>query len=127
MKALFNLYRKEILRGSHKKLIDLGSCLLHMVNNAVMKGLECMSLDVPDVLIKLFYFLHQRLERTAQFDGIQIELYGKVLCLILHSQMRWLAIGPAANRAKELLAALKKYFLRVEYTGMYNYTIFNLF
>ena len=29
----------------------------------------------------------------------------------MHTQIRWLTIVPAANRAKELLAALKKYFL----------------
>ena len=100
MKALFNLFQKELLTGGHEKLIDIGSCLLHMVNNAFMKGLECMSLDVSDVLIKLFYFFHQRSERTAKFDGIQKELYRKVLGLILHTQIRWLTIGPAANRAR---------------------------
>ena len=56
MKALLNLFQKELLRGGHKKLIDIGSCLLYVVNNAFMKGLECMSLDVSDVLIKLFSF-----------------------------------------------------------------------
>ncbi|KAJ8684031.1 hypothetical protein QAD02_019823 [Eretmocerus hayati] len=55
-KAVARKFNEHLKTLKLKSLIDIGTCFLHIVNNAFVKGLNSLPLDVNGFLNKLFFF-----------------------------------------------------------------------
>lgn len=106
----FKEKRKEL---KQKQIIDIGSCPLHTVHNAFLKGLENLEIDVSDFIVKVYYYFHKRDLRVEDFEKVQVELKLPTHRFIKHTSTRWLTIGPAADRLIEQFAALEHYFFKL--------------
>ena len=72
--------------------------MLHAVNNGFYKSLEHIPNDIPDLIIKIYYFFHNKDKRLNNFEKCQKDVGVKQHHFILHVSTRWLKIGPAAER-----------------------------
>lgn len=111
-KKVLRLFQERLKELHYKPLIDLGTCQLHIVHNAFLKGLDCLSEDVSDFIIKVYYFFHHRDLRCEDFEKIQVKLKLPPHKFIKHISTRWLTVGPAAERMLEQFEALEEYFLQ---------------
>lgn len=111
-KKVFRLLNEELklLRG--KGLIDIGTCTIHLIHNAFLKGLQQCGNEISDLLVALKYFFKDNPSRWADFEMIQNKLKIKNHHFIKHVATRWLTIGPAATRLIEQWPAVNEYFLK---------------
>lgn len=50
---------QEKLKGLGLKLLfDSGSCKIHIAHNSYLQGLNCLSVDILDLIIKVYYLFH---------------------------------------------------------------------
>lgn len=110
-KSIFKLFQTELTSKGCKELIDIGSCLIHVVHNTFLHGLECLSIDVSDFIIKVYYFFDNRAKRWKEFEDQQRKLKLPKHKFIKHASTRWLTLKDAAERVLEQFPALLKYFL----------------
>lgn len=108
---VFRLFQEEKKEKKLKSLINIGSCPLHVVNNTFCKGLENLSIDVSDLIIKVYYYFKRSELRWSEFCDIQKNEKLPSHKFIKHTSTRWLTISPAAERVLEQLKALRTYFL----------------
>lgn len=111
-KTLFALFQESLKKLNLKPLIDLGSCNIHIVHNAFLKGCEKLGLDVSDFIIQVYYYFHHHDVRCENFSKIQVDKQIAQHVFIVHICSRWLTLGPAAERAEEQLPVLLEYFLK---------------
>ena len=111
-KTVYNLLQAHLKKLQYRPLFNLTSCLLHTAHNAFLKGLQSLSLDISDFIIKIYYFFHNFHLRCTNFEKIQSDLNVPKHAFIKHVSTRWLTIGPAAERILEQLPALENYFLK---------------
>ena len=105
------LMREEVLAESGC-LIDFGSCVLHVADNAFEKGLDKLSVDIPELVKALHGFFKKSTIRREQFADDLIDLDLPVLNFLRHVDTRWLSLLPAAVRVDKNWEAIEIYFLR---------------
>lgn len=110
-KKIHTLFENE-LAMKKCKIIDIGSCYIHLVHNAFLKGLDYFSLEISDFIIKVYYYFKKSDLRWSIYESIQHLKKVKKHKFIKHVSTRWLTIGPAADRMYEQLPALEEYFLK---------------
>lgn len=110
-KKLSRLINENILEIRNKGLIDIGSCSLHKVHNAFLKGLLEIGNDVTDLIITVFHFFDGWPARWEDYTSIQNKIKVPNHRFIKHVPSRWLSVGPAAERVLEQWKALDQYFL----------------
>lgn len=97
-----------------RPIIDIGPCSLHIVHNAVKKGISELECDVENFVLNVFYWFKQSAARREDYHEIQlselIESFHEHFFL-RHVESRWLTLGPVCERIIEQYAALKIYFL----------------
>ncbi|KAL4148221.1 hypothetical protein QTP88_002503 [Uroleucon formosanum] len=91
-------------------LIDIGSCNIHIVHNAFLKGLDNYRLDVSEFVILVYYFFKGWPKRWEDYSIIQNEKGIRSHQFIKHCSSRWLTLGAAAERILEQWEALMHYF-----------------
>ncbi|KAJ8672130.1 hypothetical protein QAD02_003389 [Eretmocerus hayati] len=73
-KAVINKFNSHLRSLGCKQMIDIGTCLLHVVNNTFVKGVESLPVNVSDFVIKMFYFIDASDLRGEIFEQIQDDL-----------------------------------------------------
>lgn len=111
-KKVMRLFQEKLKDLNHKSLINIGSCSIHTVHNAYLKGLDSLFLDVSDFIIKIYYFFHHKDLRWSNYEKIQNDLKLPGHKFEKHVSTRWLTIGPAAERILEQYSGLEEYFLK---------------
>lgn len=106
---LLNEEKKKVHDG--KSLLKLGSCYLHIIHNALAKGLDVFDIDIHDVLIKINVWFDRSELRWIQYTKSQKEKKVREVKLKKHNHIRWLTIGDASENGAEQLPALEHYFL----------------
>ena len=92
-----------------KGLIDLGSCTIHIVQNAFGKGIEQYGTEI-DLLCKDLYALFQHsAARHEDYVGIQVEMEVETHNFQQHSEVRWLSMGPSIKRVLKQWNAIIKF------------------
>ena len=104
-----NEWLKEL---GHSKLIDIGTCNLHMVHNVFLKSLNAFGNEISDFIIDIYYFFKQWPTRKADFEEIQRKFNKKNHSFIKHVSSRWLTISDAVKRILEQIEPLNEYFLK---------------
>lgn len=95
------------------KLIDIGTCSLHPVHTAFMKGIESLPFDVEQFSNDVFSWFKLSSARREDYREVQseelLETVGEFFLRPVSS--RWLSMEPVCRRLIEQYPVLKKYFL----------------
>ena len=110
-KKVERLFDNKLRELNLKGIVKIGSCYLHIVNNALQTALDHFPIDVSDFIIKTKIYFDRSDLRWTTFKTIQDDLKLPKHKFIEHSSTRWSTIGIAAQRMDEQLPALKYYFL----------------
>jgi hypothetical protein len=106
-----------ILLGGHK-LVDTGSCTLHIAHNSLHAGIATVDQrwSVEDLLNDVFQFFRKFPARSEDFSVIQEALEAEKLSFKRYVSNRWLSIGPVCGRIIANWACLLKYFLKSDHS-----------
>lgn len=91
-----------------KQLLDLGSCGLHTINGALQFGFDSKDSpdwDISNFLKSIYYLLHDTPARRGEY----VAVVGNEKFPMKYCPTRWTENVPVADRALELLDALRKY------------------
>lgn len=102
----------KVMPGREKGLLQVGTCNLHVINNAFLKGLETYGSDVSELILGLYYFFHGWPSRMEEYEQIQKEKKIPQHKFIKHSSIRWLTLEGAVSRVLEQWPAVIYFFLQ---------------
>lgn len=101
----FKFYLKETFGDDHLCLIDIGTCSLHVVNNAYKAGLEKSGWNINTFLRSLYYLFKDFPTRRSTFSRItQSNEFPLKFCSI-----RWTENCKVMSRAKNMFPKTKIY------------------
>lgn len=110
-KAVARLINNQLLLCRKKPLIDIGTCNIHIVHNAFLKGLEQLGDDISDLVFAIYHFFHGWPARWNSYCSVRADLKIPPHHFIKHVSSRWLTLQAAAERLLEQWDAVIKYFL----------------
>ena len=108
-KTVFRLVNdkfKEVSGG--KPLIYIGTCPLHIVNNAFGSGLEKYGLDTQEFAMDLHEFFSGSSVRMEDLESLQKELELEEHNFLTYSPTRWLTLSKVLERVVEQFSAVEK-------------------
>ncbi|XP_067127543.1 uncharacterized protein [Centruroides vittatus] len=111
-KKVLRLMNEEILTIRKKGLISIGTCSIHTIHNAFLKGLTQLGGDGGDLIIATHSFFDGWPSRWDEYIEIQEKLNLPCNKFMKYSSTRWLTFGPAAKRLIEQWEGLILYFLK---------------
>lgn len=95
------------------ELINIGTCSLHPVHTAFMKGIDKIEFDVDQFSNDVFSWFKLSAARREDYSELQkeelLETAGEFFLRPVSS--RWLSMEPVCRRIIEQYPAMKKYFL----------------
>lgn len=101
--------QESILLELDKKLIDIGTCSLHIVHNAFKASIKAAKWEIVEVLRALFNLFHNVPARRAVYK----EASGADLFPLSFCGIRWLENAGVAERAQEIIPHVSKYVEKV--------------
>lgn len=108
-KKVFRLIN-ENKKGTNSSLLDLGSCNIHIIHNAFLKGVESFYPELQIFLVSIVYFFKDWPTRSFDYETVQLLKKVPKHHFIKHISTRWLTMGPAVIRVLEQLPAIQHYF-----------------
>lgn len=105
------LLNERIIQERGKPLLLVGTCNIHILHNAFLKGLEELGEDASDLVYSVHHFFHGWPARKEDMERIQKDLGLPVNNFIKHVSSRWLTLEQAAERLLQQWQALVEYFL----------------
>lgn len=111
-KKVFRLLNAELVELRNIGLIDIGTCNLHVVNNAFHAGLKEFGEQVADLAVAIKYFFKDRSSRAHDYEQCQKIKKVPKHKFIKHVTSRWLTLEQAAERLLEQWPAVLEYFLK---------------
>lgn len=111
-KTVQRIINDEVIASGRKKIIDIGTCNIHTVHNAFLKGLSELGENVSDFIFQLHHFFDGWPARWQEYEAIQDKLKVPNHRFLKHVSSRWLTLGPAAERALEQWPAIIEYFTK---------------
>ena len=109
-KAILNEVNKCLIEAKLPKLVDIGSCNLHVVLNSFGEGLGVFGTEAENLCLELYYWFKCSAARKEDFKSVQIELDLDENFILRHISCRWLSLQPAIARILEQWDAIVKYF-----------------
>lgn len=94
-----------------KSLLFVGTCNIHILHNAFLKGVEELGEDASDLIYSVHHFFHGWPARTEDMEKIQADLGLPTNHFIKHVSSRWLTLEGAAERLLQQWPAVIEYFL----------------
>lgn len=110
-KAVFRIINEDVMIDRGKGLVNIGTCNIHTVHNAFMKGLVELGECASELIIDVYNFFNDFPSRWEDFEAIQIQEMVPQNRFIKHVSSRWLTIDGAAKRVLQQWPALVKYFV----------------
>ena len=96
-----------------ENLVDIGTCSLHVVHNALRKGIHGLNTDIESFVVAIFQWFHMSAARREDYHKIQETLLLNDVndhLFLRHVENRWLTFGPVCSRILEQFDVLKEYF-----------------
>ena len=98
-------------------LLNIGTCYLHILHNALRKGLTKLfkEFDIDRFATDIHQWFKLSPAKQEDFHALQEQMLDDVLAnhvFIRHVETRWLTLGPVCDRLIEQYEVLKKYFLK---------------
>ena len=87
-------------------LIDLGSCNIHTMHNAFVKGIERYGKDIYLLYLYFYSLLKHNSARYEDLKEVQKEMEVELHNFLQHSEKQWLSAGPKIKRILEQLEAI---------------------
>ena len=109
-KKVNSIINKQVLDIRGIGLIDIGTCNLHLIHNAFLKGLQEFGDTASELITDLYHYFKKFPSRWADFEGAQKKKNVNSQRFLKHSGNRWLTIGPACERILEQWPAIIHYF-----------------
>ena len=100
----------NLKRLLHASLIGVG-CSAHILNNCIHHAAERMSVDIENIIFKIYQYFHiytvrtEKLKEYCEFVDIEYRT------LLSHSKTRWLSLFPGITRLLQMFPALQSFFL----------------
>lgn len=110
-KKVKSLLNTELMLTRKTGLMDIGTCNLHVINNAFLKAIEKFGVNIVDLLTSVHYFFKDKPSRIADYQYCQKKKEVPKHSFIKHVPSRWLTLHPAAARLLEQWPAVLEYFL----------------
>lgn len=98
-----------------ENLIDIGTCSLHVVHNALRKGIAGLDCDVERFVSDIYQWFKMSAARREDFRSIQVSSLVESAenhLFLRHVDSRWCTLGPVCERIVEQYEALQEYFLK---------------
>ncbi|KAL2102048.1 hypothetical protein ACEWY4_003809 [Coilia grayii] len=98
------------LKKKQKHLLQ-GNCHAHIVHNTVKHALDQLTVDVENVVLKVYSFFstsakrRESLKEFCRFCDVEFQE------ILRHVTTRWLSLNPAITRLMQTWPALKSYFI----------------
>lgn len=86
-----------VLQTYQENLIDIG-CPCHLLNLAAEKGSACLSLNVDELLVDIFYYLQKSVKRKEKLKLFQQLHNSETKKILKHVCSRWLSLGKCLER-----------------------------
>lgn len=102
----------ELIESGRKPLIDLGTCNIHTVHNAFLKGLNALGENVSDFVYQIHHFFDGWPARWEEFEDVQEKVKVPKHRFVKHVASRWLTLEAAAERVLEQWPAVLEYFTK---------------
>ncbi|XP_008182055.1 uncharacterized protein LOC103309137 [Acyrthosiphon pisum] len=110
-KTVFKLVNENVKNIRCIRLIDIGTCNIHIVHNTFLKGLEFIGIRVSNFVIDVYYFFHGWPKRYEDYSKIQKDNSIPNHRFLKHCASRWLTLSDSTARIIEQWDGLLKYFL----------------
>ncbi|XP_015930082.1 uncharacterized protein [Parasteatoda tepidariorum] len=109
---VWKMMNQNLIEERNKGLIDIGTCNLHVIHNAFLKGIEEFGEVGKELIVDIYSFFKKYPARWEDFSSIQQKLCLEKNRFIKHSSTRWLTLGPAAERLLSQWLAVEEYFFK---------------
>ena len=86
-----------------EKIMDVGTCSIHIANNAFLEGIECLkdNVNVDQFVIDLHFFFRLFAARRKGYGGVSELADVTTHYVIKHSQTRWVSLDKVLVRIIE--------------------------
>ncbi|KAE8738402.1 hypothetical protein FOCC_FOCC016123 [Frankliniella occidentalis] len=111
-KTVLRLISDALLEVRPNRLLDAGTCNLHILHNSFLEGLKVFGLEVSDLVVLVHKFFCDFPARIESFQTVQQMKKVPQNMFLKHVSSRWLTLSPAVERLLEQWPALQHYFLR---------------
>lgn len=111
-KKVARLINDEVIAVRQKSLVEMGTCNIHIVHNAYVKGLSHLGENASDLVLAVYYFFNGWPVRWDDFTDIQQEMGLPNNHFLKHVPSRWLTLENSAQRLLQQWAAVNQYFLQ---------------
>ena len=113
-KSLMKMLTEKGTKEGHK-ILDYGSCVLHVSHNAFSKGLKIVPINVSELAKCIYGFFKYSTIRREQFTAEILDLERdeklRERGFLRHVDSRWLSLKPALERIDKHWEAILHYFL----------------
>lgn len=106
------LINDQILNCRSKNLINIGTCSIHNIHNAFLKGIDKYGENAEQLIISIYYCFKGWPTRWEEFETILNKLKLPIRRFIKHVPSRWLTLHDSDNRVLENWSAVEYYFLK---------------
>ena len=110
-KKVERLMNELMIKERGKPLLLVGSCNIHILHNAFLKGIDKLGEDASELIYCVHHFFHGWPARTEDMEKIQTDLGLPTHRFLKHVSSRWLTLEAAADRLLEQWPAVVEYFL----------------
>ena len=98
------------LRFFNENIQGVG-CSVHILNNAIQKSIDCLSVDLVSILSRIYEHFSIFTVRVEALKDICKEEDVEFKQMLSYSRTRWLSLLPVIQRNIDMFDALKIYFL----------------
>ena len=104
---------KELEKDKGNSFLPIGTCALHIVNNAFGEGMKVIKslLDIEQFLVDLHSFFKLSSARRQDYSSLEEVTDVVAHFMLRYCSTRWLYIGKTGLRVMEQIPNLKLYFL----------------
>lgn len=110
-KTVHRIVNEEVLKRRGSGLLNLGTCNIHIVHNAFLKGLAELGEECSDAAIAIFHFFDGFPSRWEDYSIEQGNSNVPKRKFIRHVTSRWLTLRDSCERVLEQSTSLERYFL----------------
>lgn len=111
-KKVWRTINDELIEERGHGLIDVGTCNLHTVHNAFLRGLEEFGETGTDLVTDVYQFFKKYPSRWEDFENVQNKVGSPKHRFLKHVSSRWLTLGSATQRLLEQWSSLEEYFFK---------------
>lgn len=111
-KKVHRLMNEELKLTCNRQLVHIGTCNIHTVHNAYLKGLSKLGENAVDLILAIYYFFNGWPSRWEEYCYIQGKEGLPNHKFIKHCSSRWLTVESASRRVIEQWPAVIAYFLK---------------